>query len=479
MPASAKPNPDAMSIAAPPLDIVGQDLSRSSKTADQSGSLAHSKPEESKYYKDTESDDISRYRDDDSLNNNNNVTNNNNNTINVDLSSKATPELKTLGEDSSSRSSRNSKNNNNNSNNASASAVNVKDTMNEIVTSSTTLTLAQPSENIPYRNPPAVSTVKKAKPSSRAVSKRTFDVNEEDDGSVTYQASSEEPGQNRTVTVRTRRLRTPSDATEELRDTIVERKYRVQRPSGKTQQDGDLDNSKGSNGSSNAEGSNQVSNIDPFADVVIEERDVVRTKKRLTSRGSNYYSRSAVTTRLRRDRHGAAQTVEHDVVVESGAKSVSKGKSWGNRAETHVTTLGDDENDAPDVHDIKPSSSNAEKESSEYRLQDKMRSDLSGPAQRTDTENRNKEDALSAEPPGSHDDVLGQGLRLGVSGVKVGMDLSKVSSGYGSGGASEEEGVSTKPVEQQTPAPAEEIPKQIEGNYSCKCSIHYFSSPIV
>ncbi|RUS73862.1 hypothetical protein EGW08_018384, partial [Elysia chlorotica] len=324
--------------------------------------------------------------------------------------------------------------------------------MNDLVTSSTTLTLAPPTQNIPSRNPPAVSTVKSVKPNTRAVSKRTFDVNKDEDGSVTYQASSEEPGQNRTVTVRTRRLRTPSDATEELKDTIVERKYRVQRPaakSGNTDQQREALSGDRTCGRENQEGTvtRQTASSDPFSDVLIEERDVVRTKTRLTSRGSNYFSRSAVTTRLRRDRHGTARTVEHDVVVESGAKSVSTGKSWGNRAETHVTNLGDDEDDGLEISTTQPSTDTADRE----REKDVANSAEFGTEQVAEVTTQDT-GSLSASSPEVQDDSANQRPMMGVPGVKVGMDLSKVSSGYGSGPGSEEESGVTRPGQGDSPS---------------------------
>ena len=405
----------------------------------------------------------------DSLNNNNDkyATNKNKQTRRVGQLETQTLNVKTLKEEDSASLGVSATN----SNNKNSGTLDQNGTMNDIVTSSTTLTLAQPSQNIPNRNPPAVSTVKSGKSHTRAVSKRTFDVNEDEDGSVTYQASSEEPGQNRTVTVRTRRLRTPSDATEELRDTIVERKYRVQRPAGKTQQEREPTSSDKPSDGEKAERTGKAAASDPFSDVVIEERDVIRTKKRLTSRGSNYYSRSAVTTRLRRDRHGAAHTVEHDVVVESGAKSVSKGKSWGNRAETYVTTQGDDEDDGLDANsnDVNSTTSSTAEKGKERDFQKEAKADLAKPAplnaQGSETEQTKAEGSLSASSPESPEDTTIQGSMLNVPGVKVGMDLSKVSSGYGSGVGSEEESVLSSAAVESAPVGSEESSKQIEGKY--------------
>ncbi|CAG5123370.1 unnamed protein product, partial [Candidula unifasciata] len=134
------------------------------------------------------------------------------------------------------------------------------------------------------------------------LSSRTFDVSEQEDGTITLQAVAEDRNQNKVVTVRTKKLRTPSNANEELRDTIVERKKLT--PEG----------------------------------AVMVERDVIQTKNRLTSRGSNYYTRSAYTLRTRRE-NGGVQTVEHSVCVENENTSVSQGQSWGDKAEAQVTLV--------------------------------------------------------------------------------------------------------------------------------------------
>ncbi|KAH9503917.1 Muscle M-line assembly protein unc-89 [Bulinus truncatus] len=132
------------------------------------------------------------------------------------------------------------------------------------------------------------------------VGTRTFHVNRDLDGGVTLQASAADGNQNRVVTVRTLKQRTPSDANEELRDKIVQKKT-----------------------------------VSPGG-TVLEEKAVVQTKTKLTSRGSNYYTRSTYTTRTKRDRHGQ-ETVEHNVSVETENKSVSQGQSWGNKVVTSVT----------------------------------------------------------------------------------------------------------------------------------------------
>ncbi|GFO25242.1 muscle m-line assembly protein unc-89, partial [Plakobranchus ocellatus] len=342
-------------------------------------------------------------------------------------------------------------------------------TLAETLTSSSTLTLTPCDKNVKnqHQNPPAVTTIKASKHNTKLVGKRTFDVNEDDDGSVTYQASSEELGQNRTVTVRTRRLRTPSDATEELRDTIVERKYRVQRPAEISQKLSEMEASVPEKPKGSEDGKNRVSqkgeNADPFSHVVIEERDVVRTKKRLTSRGSNYYSRSMVTTRVRKDGQGAPQTVEHDVVVESEAKSVSKGHSWGNRATTHVTTMADDEDENPDkiVDDL--SKAIDSKAGPPQRAINPAEQDTRDDAA-ADTKGKNSVEASLSSSQGSQDRASYTESRTSSMEAKVGMDLSKVSSGYGSGPGSEEDGSPKKSETTHISAsPEETTPKPTEG----------------
>ncbi|KAK6968514.1 titin, partial [Biomphalaria glabrata] len=151
--------------------------------------------------------------------------------------------------------------------------------------------------------------------SQETIGTRTFRVNQDKDGGITLQASAEDENQNRVVTVRTLKQRTPSDADEELRDKIVQKKM-----------------------------------VSPGG-TVLEEKAVVQTKKKLTSRGSNYYTRSTYTTRTKRDKHGQ-ETVEHNVSVETENKSVSQGQSWGNKVVTSVTldeggnpVLSENEND--------------------------------------------------------------------------------------------------------------------------------------
>lgn len=65
------------------------------------------------------------------------------------------------------------------------------------------------------------------------------------------------------------------------------------------------------------------------------EKDVIKTKRKLTSRGSDYFSRSQYSSKWRRNKEG--ETIEeHDVTMESDNYSVTKGQSWGDRSEANV-----------------------------------------------------------------------------------------------------------------------------------------------
>lgn len=65
------------------------------------------------------------------------------------------------------------------------------------------------------------------------------------------------------------------------------------------------------------------------------EKDVIKTKRKLTSRGSDYFSRSQYKSKWLRNKEG--ETIEeHDVTVESDNFSVTKGQSWGEKSEATV-----------------------------------------------------------------------------------------------------------------------------------------------
>ncbi|KAK7506116.1 hypothetical protein BaRGS_00002838, partial [Batillaria attramentaria] len=129
---------------------------------------------------------------------------------------------------------------------------------------------------------------------------RTVSFNEDDDGTVTFRKISHGEQQNRIVTIKSKKRRTPSNANEEMRDTIVETNFHS--PGG----------------------------------ALIKERDVISSKRKITQRGSNYFQRTTQHTRRIRDKEGS-ETIEHDVCVESDNTSSSDGHSWGNRTFTKVT----------------------------------------------------------------------------------------------------------------------------------------------
>ncbi|XP_070206034.1 titin homolog isoform X4 [Littorina saxatilis] len=229
-----------------------------------------------------------------------------------------------------------------------------------------------------------------------AQSKRDADsgvtVIEDDDGGVTYRKTSLNEQQNRIVTIKSKVRRTPSDAHEELRDTIVETSFFS--PGG----------------------------------AAVKERDVVRSKRKITPRGSNYYQRTTQYIRRIRDKEGS-DFVETDMCVENDNTSVSDGKTWGDRTVTKVT-LDKPSGDLPQSLD--------ELASLPQSL-DKPSSDLPQSL-----------DELASLPQLEGGGRRGQGP--GPLGVVGRMDMSKASSGYGSVSGSEEEDKEASPLADVQPA---------------------------
>ncbi|XP_025090253.1 uncharacterized protein LOC112561770 isoform X4 [Pomacea canaliculata] len=124
-------------------------------------------------------------------------------------------------------------------------------------------------------------------------------VEQDSDGTVTYRKVSQDECHNRIVTIKSKVRRTPSNASEETRDTVVETSY--QAPGG----------------------------------ALVTERDVIQSRKKLTHRGSNYYQRTAQYMRRVRDR-GGSEFVEHDVHVQADNTSVSRGQSWTSNVAARV-----------------------------------------------------------------------------------------------------------------------------------------------
>ena len=130
---------------------------------------------------------------------------------------------------------------------------------------------------------------------------RSVSVREEDEEEgVTYRKVSKDEQHSRVVTIKSKVRRTPSDANEEIRDTVVETDFLA--PGGSA----------------------------------VKDRDVIRSRRKITPRGSNYYQRTTHRTRRVRDKEGS-DFVEHDVCVENDSTSVSEGRSWGSRTVTKMT----------------------------------------------------------------------------------------------------------------------------------------------
>lgn len=72
------------------------------------------------------------------------------------------------------------------------------------------------------------------------------------------------------------------------------------------------------------------------------EKDVSKTKRKITSRGSDYFSRNNYNLRRLKDLEGA-EIVEHELTSVSENMSVTNNKSWGSKSEAKVV-LNKDEN---------------------------------------------------------------------------------------------------------------------------------------
>lgn len=127
----------------------------------------------------------------------------------------------------------------------------------------------------------------------------TISVLEGEDGSVTVQSVTQRDDGERTVTEKTRLRRTESRSQEEEKDTVIESK--VTSPGG----------------------------TDNYV------KDVIKTRRKVTSRGSDYFTRSAYNIRKRTDFEGE-EIEERDFTVESENFSATKGETWGDKAEAKV-----------------------------------------------------------------------------------------------------------------------------------------------
>ena len=199
----------------------------------------------------------------------------------------------------------------------------------------------------------------------------TISVIEDDDGSVTVQSVTQRDHGDRTVTEKTRLRRTESHSKEEEKESVIESK--ITSPGG----------------------------TDNYV------KDVIKTRRKVTSRGSDYFTRSAYNIRKRTDFEGE-EIEERDFTVESENFSASKGETWGDKAEAKVQ--------------LSRSKQLKEEESRRHVLGTVQEKESSSP----DAQGR---------PPSPH------GKQLEVDpkhSVHNRMDISKASSGYGTGSDEEE-----------------------------------------
>lgn len=119
-----------------------------------------------------------------------------------------------------------------------------------------------------------------------------------DDGSVTIQTVSQTDEGEHVITEKTKLRRSESNTQTEERDLIIESK--ITSPGG-------------------------TSNY---------HKDVTSSRRKLSSRGSDYFSRSKYV--IKRTRKDSDEIEEHDVIMETDNFSVTKGESWGDRAEAKV-----------------------------------------------------------------------------------------------------------------------------------------------
>ncbi|XP_052798476.1 muscle M-line assembly protein unc-89-like isoform X3 [Mya arenaria] len=134
-------------------------------------------------------------------------------------------------------------------------------------------------------------------------------VIQDDDGTVTVQEVSRTEEGNTVVTEYKRVRRTKSKTETREKDMVVERK--ITSPGGTTS---------------------------------VYEKDISKSKRKLTSRGSEYFNRNNINIRKTRDLEGT-EIVEHKLSSLSENVSVSKNESWGDRTEAEVTLNRELEND--------------------------------------------------------------------------------------------------------------------------------------
>lgn len=83
----------------------------------------------------------------------------------------------------------------------------------------------------------------------------------------------------------------------------------------------------------------------------VYEKDISKTKHKLTSRGSNYFTRNNYNIKRKKDLDGT-EVVEHDLSSVSENMSVSKNETWGDKCEAKVV-LNRDPGDSVNLN-LKP-----------------------------------------------------------------------------------------------------------------------------
>lgn len=83
----------------------------------------------------------------------------------------------------------------------------------------------------------------------------------------------------------------------------------------------------------------------PGGNSSVYEKDISKTKHKLTSRGSNYFTRNQLNIKRRTNLDGT-EVVEQDLSTVSENVSVSKNESWGDKSEARVVLHKDSAEDS-------------------------------------------------------------------------------------------------------------------------------------
>ena len=90
----------------------------------------------------------------------------------------------------------------------------------------------------------------------------------------------------------------------------------------------------------------------PGGSTSVYEKDVSKTKRKITSRGSDYFTRNNYNLKRSKDFEGT-ETVQHELSSVSENMSVSKNESWGSKSEAKLVLSKDDESELK-LEAIKP-----------------------------------------------------------------------------------------------------------------------------